>query len=174
MTCHVSVYDDSSYAWEECSRPESCVSLTEHLVHDESSADEMNGYPQRWIEQLLGFTVEGETVFYFDADGKKHHDDGPAEKKWSTSCWYQHGVLHNDDGPARVVEDFVYEWWVNGKRHRENGPAVEYREDGAFEWWVDGKRHRVDGPAVKNADGSEEWWLNGVQVDEATVSSLTS
>ena len=41
------------------------------------------------------------------------------------------------------------EWWLNGKRHREDGPAVEYCINGSKEWWLNGKRHREDGPAVE-------------------------
>lgn len=30
-------------------------------------------------------------------------------------------------------------WFLNGKNHREDGPAIE-RFDGNHEWWKDGKR----------------------------------
>lgn len=40
------------------------------------------------------------------------------------------------------------EWYVTGKLHRTDGPAVEYKDIGK-EWWVDGKLHRTDGPAVE-------------------------
>jgi len=33
--------------------------------------------------------------------------------------------------------------------------------DGYKEWYRDGLRHREDGPAVECADGTEQWWLNG-------------
>jgi hypothetical protein len=55
------------------------------------------------------------------------------------------------------------EWWLNGKLHRTDGPAVE-RADGMKEWWLNGKLHRTDGPAVERADGMKMWWLNGKQV----------
>ena len=32
---------------------------------------------------------------------------------------------------------------------------------GAKEWWLNGKLHREDGPAIEWADGSKEWYLNG-------------
>jgi len=56
--------------------------------------------------------------------------------------------------------DGTKEWWLNGKRHREDGPAYE-GADGTKEWWLNGKRHRVDGPAIERADGGKEWYLNG-------------
>lgn len=56
-------------------------------------------------------------------------------------------------------------WFQNGKRHREDGPAVE-RADGTREWWLNGVCHRIDGPAVIRGDGTMEWWLLGEQVTE--------
>ena len=50
-------------------------------------------------------------------------------------------------------------WRLNGMRHREDGPAIEY-VDGAKVWWLHGKLHREDGPAVEWASGYKEWWLN--------------
>jgi len=35
------------------------------------------------------------------------------------------------------------EWWLNGKRHREGGPAVE-RANGGKEWWLNGKRYNTE------------------------------
>ena len=51
-------------------------------------------------------------------------------------------------------------WYLDGERHREDGPAVEYA-NGNKSWWLNGERHRVDGPAVENANGNKSWWLNG-------------
>ncbi|MDP2696412.1 MAG: hypothetical protein Q8O87_04180 [bacterium] len=52
------------------------------------------------------------------------------------------------------------EWWLNGKLHREDGPAVEWYY-GTKEWYINGKRHREDGPAKEWPDGSKSWFLNG-------------
>ena len=38
--------------------------------------------------------------------------------------------------------------------------------NGYKSWWLNGLRHREDGPAVEYADGSNEWWLNGVKMSE--------
>ena len=51
-------------------------------------------------------------------------------------------------------------WYLNGKRHREDGPAVEYFE-GDKEWWLNNKLHRTDGAAIELADGRKSWFLNG-------------
>ena len=51
-------------------------------------------------------------------------------------------------------------WRLNGKIHREDGPAVIWA-DGGQEWWLNDQIHREDGPAVVSSDGSQEWYLNG-------------
>ena len=51
-------------------------------------------------------------------------------------------------------------WNLNGKPHREDGPAVEM-PSGYKAWYKHGLRHRADGPAKEWADGYKEWWLNG-------------
>jgi len=50
------------------------------------------------------------------------------------------------------------QWWLNGKLHREDGPAIE--SNGTKQWWLNGKRHREDGPAIEWNDGSKQWYLN--------------
>ena len=56
-------------------------------------------------------------------------------------------------------------WWLNGKQHREDGPAVEYASGSKF-WWLNDKLHREDGPAVEYADGYKFWYLNGEDLSE--------
>jgi hypothetical protein len=56
-------------------------------------------------------------------------------------------------------------WLLNGKLHREDGPAVEWA-DGYKSWWLNGKRHREDGPAVEWVDGSKFWYLKGTYMTE--------
>ena len=56
-------------------------------------------------------------------------------------------------------------WYLNGKRHREDGPAVEH-PDGSKEWFLNGDWHREDGPAIEYASGNKRWYLEGVLLDE--------
>ena len=56
-------------------------------------------------------------------------------------------------------------WYLNGKRHREDGPAIE-DTDGYKAWYLNGVRHREDGPAIEYKSGNREWWLNGVEYHE--------
>jgi hypothetical protein len=66
---------------------------------------------------------------------------------------------------VKVSADGYKSWLLNGKRHREDGPAIECA-DGYKSWYLNGKRHREDGPAVEYADGSKEWYLNDKCVTE--------
>ena len=52
------------------------------------------------------------------------------------------------------------EWYQNGKRHREDGPAVE-DAGGDKVWYQNGSLHRLDGPAIEYANGSKEWYIRG-------------
>ena len=45
-------------------------------------------------------------------------------------------------------------------------PICKIYNDGTKEWWLNGKRHREDGPAVEWASGYKHWWLNGEQYSE--------
>ena len=64
---------------------------------------------------------------------------------------------------VKIYEDGKQEWWLNGKRHREDGPAVI---DGNYQaWYQNEKRHREDGPAFIDGD-RQEWWLNGEELTE--------
>jgi len=56
-------------------------------------------------------------------------------------------------------------WTLNGKLHRENGPAVEYT-DGYKAWYLNGKLHKEDGPAVEDSNGDKYWRLNGKYYSE--------
>ena len=62
-------------------------------------------------------------------------------------------------------------WYLNGKLHREDGPAIEYA-NGDKSWYLNGKRHREDGPAIECADGTRYWWLDGKEVTEEEVMGM--
>ena len=57
------------------------------------------------------------------------------------------------------------EWYQNGLRHREGGPAIETAH-GSKHWIRNGKPHREDGPAVITPDGRKVWWIDGVEYSE--------
>ena len=43
---------------------------------------------------------------------------------------------------------------------------VKVFDDGIKFWWLNGKRHREDGPAVDDPNGTKEWYLNGKKYTE--------
>ena len=73
--------------------------------------------------------------------------------------WFRNGKRHRDDGPAVEYANGSRHWYRNGKLHRDDGPAIEYA-DGSCKWFRNGELHREDGPAVEYANGSCEWFLN--------------
>tara|TARA_S200002703_G_C3666348_1_gene204568 strand:- start:291 stop:584 length:294 start_codon:yes stop_codon:yes gene_type:complete len=69
---------------------------------------------------------------------------------------------------VKVFDTGTKHWLLNGKLHREDGPAIEYADGGKY-WYLDGKRHREDGPAIEWADGDKCWYLDGREVTEQEV-----
>lgn len=53
-------------------------------------------------------------------------------------------------------------WRLNGKLHRDDGPAVETL-NGRKEWWKHGKRHRLEAAAVMQGTFSSQWWIDGIR-----------
>ena len=51
-------------------------------------------------------------------------------------------------------------WYLDDKRHRQDGPA-EIWDDGAEFWFLHDKLHRQDGPAVVYPGRSEYWHIHG-------------
>ena len=63
----------------------------------------------------------------------------------------------------KVDADGSKHWYLNGKWHREDGPAIEDANGSKF-WYLNGELHREDGPAIEDADGIKCWYLNGNRV----------
>lgn len=63
---------------------------------------------------------------------------------------------------SRCGNSFKY---LNGRLHSRSSdvPAVEYLNSYRA-WWLNGKRHREGGPAVIYSDGAESWWIFGLPV----------
>jgi hypothetical protein len=90
-----------------------------------------------------------------------------------TMEWYLDGKRHREDGPAIEYSDGTKSWYLNGKRHREDGPAVE-SYNGSKCWYLNDKLHREDGPAIECPDGSKCWFLNGEELTEQEHKAATS
>jgi hypothetical protein len=80
--------------------------------------------------------------------------------QYGTKEWWSNDKRHREDGPAIEYVNGSKFWYLNDKRHREDGPAVEFA-DGDKYWYLNDKLHREDGPAIECASGSKEWYLNG-------------
>jgi len=74
--------------------------------------------------------------------------------------WWINGKRHREDGPAIIYAIGDQRWYINGRLHRENEPAIIYA-NGTQSWYLNGKRHREDGPAIICTDGDKEWYING-------------
>ena len=48
------------------------------------------------------------------------YPDGTLDKYWKN----EEGQVSRDDGPALEYAEGIREWFKNGLRHRENGPAI--------------------------------------------------
>jgi len=96
-------------------------------------------------------------------------------KVWANGdkFWYLNGKLHREDGPAREWANGSKFWCLNGQLHREEGPAEEWANGSKF-WYLNGKLHREDGPAIEWANGSKSWFLNGEEVTEGENKRVTS
>ena len=55
------------------------------------------------------------------------------------------------------------EWRLNGKLHREDGPAIEYTDGSKF-WYMKGSLHREDGPAIEHANGEKYWYYQDKKI----------
>jgi hypothetical protein len=60
-------------------------------------------------------------------NGKKIPKDftGIAETPSGTKSWYLNGKLHREDGPACEYPNGTKRWYLNGALHRFDGPAIE-------------------------------------------------
>ena len=76
-----------------------------------------------------------------------------------TKHWSLNGKYHREDGPAIEYPDGAKHWFLNGRRHRKDGPAIEY-PNGTKEWLLNGELHREDGPAAEYNNGTKRWYLN--------------
>ena len=97
-------------------------------------------------------------------NGKTVDEDG-------TERWYLDGRYHRDGGPAEIWVGGGECWYQYGKYHRDGGPAITYA-NGTEYWYQNGQIHRDDGPAATYADGTELWYQHGKQLTEEEIAIL--
>lgn len=86
----------------------------------------------------------------------------------TVSRYYLGGKLHKLNGPAvEYVDGSREEWYLNGERHRTPDASgahyPAYVTNEAQIWYVDGDKHRVGGPAIVHKSGAKEWFQNGLR-----------
>ena len=88
-------------------------------------------------------------------------------------CWYLNGRYHREDGPAIEFANGGKWWYLNGKLHREDinpetGLTMPAVEytNGTKEWYINDKLHREGGPAIEFADGETRYWINGKYIPQ--------
>jgi hypothetical protein len=81
------------------------------------------------------------------------------------TVWFQNNKYHRNDGPAIEWKNGHKEWFQNDQLHRTDGPAIE-RANGDKLWYQNGQRHRTDGPACEWANGTKEYWIEGKKYTE--------
>ena len=72
-----------------------------------------------------------------------------------------------------TVDQRATKWKLNGKLHREDGPAIEH-PSGTKCWYINGKLHREDGPAIEHANGYKIWYINDVELTEQQFNERTN
>ena len=81
------------------------------------------------------------------------------------------GRLHREDGPAVInPNNKLIGWYFNNRLHREDGPAIIW-PDNYIAWYMNGKPHRSDGPAIIESnilpgDFSIMWFAHGKEYSE--------
>ena len=54
---------------------------------------------------------------------------------------------------------------IDFKRYIKNNPSqireIDFYSDGTKYWYLNGKLHREDGPAIEWSDGLKQWYLKG-------------
>jgi hypothetical protein len=58
-------------------------------------------------------------------------------------------------------------WYVEGKEHRIDGPAI-MDANGDRYWYQNGRHHRLDGPAIECANGFRSFWIEDIEFEEKT------
>ena len=77
--------------------------------------------------------------------------------------WFLNGKFHKEDGPAVIKSiiniDDCEEWYFHGFPHRIGGPAISSPD--SICWYEEGELHRVDGPAIIDVAGRKSYYLYG-------------
>ena len=77
-------------------------------------------------------------------------------------------IIPLEDGGQIVDDGFMKKWYnAKGQHHRLDGPA-SITELGFQTWWINDKKHREDGPA-RIQNNVEHWYLFGLRIDQDPI-----
>ena len=110
---------------------------------------------ERVLQHFTKIAIQGSINTYDDNDDSDDEYDS---------------VDYSIDSIDDVKEWRNKEWRINGKRHREDGPAIE-GSNGNKAWYLNGKLHREDGPAIEYHDGKNRPLLPKKDYQKLTVLS---
>ena len=63
-----------------------------------------------------------------------------------------------------ALQDIVYYKDDGIQIHRENGPAIIWKDGSTF-WYLNDQCHRIDGPAAEYSNGVKLWFIHGEEID---------
>ena len=87
--------------------------------------------------------------------------NGLIKDEYGNSEYWLDGLRHRECGPAVECNNGHRAWYINGLLHREGDlPAVESYSGDRY-WYKRGMKHRDSGPAVIKTNGDRHWYLDG-------------
>lgn len=71
------------------------------------------------IKEVKFFRCYKNKFMFLNENGKKHRLNAPAVYSYNSQmilreAWYNNGILHREDGPALIYRDGIKEWVING------------------------------------------------------------
>ena len=85
--------------------------------------------------------VQSWSIYYFDALGRRHNSHGPAiNHNNRTKMWFVDGVRHREDGPA-LITGIGEIWYYHGLIHRLTGPAQTHHEYNTKSYHIHGREY---------------------------------
>ena len=80
------------------------------------------------------------SIFYFDSNGRRHCSHGPAINHGNrVKMWFVDGLRHREDGPAHIT-NIGEIWYTKGLLHRLAGPAFTQREINVEKYYIHGRQ----------------------------------
>lgn len=124
-----------------------------------------HGVKHRDTEDLPAETTAARCTFWYRGGLLHREGDQPAHQDPSRNyaCWYKLGEKHRDGNlPAETIDGNSF-WYVHGKLHRDDGPALVVGKTEC--WYRHGVKHRDtedDLPAETTASGCMFWFRHGL------------